>query len=327
MNSVLNLHYKVLFKAAQGKVPDEDLMIEGYAVDSSLNSNGWLIPPESLDMITESLRGSQLRIDHDPSILCIVGKVDDARREGNRVWFRGRVSDPAVKDKILKNYVDSVSIQIDATDTQCSKCGMQTRKNGVMTHLCEDAFEIVKNPKCRELSIVSSPAYKDTKFQIAAGFASAMDESQKSYFSNPKNFQNAKETHQELVKANQERTEKRRAATKPRIKTREELAIENFDRELEYLIASLQTHGLAGSTKVQRLEAIREEIKPSFGELQALQRQVNPMSGYVESKMQGTVKRDNSLGSFEAVKALAAESNPWRGYLQSQANKKQEGEK
>ena len=47
----------------------------------------------------------------------------------------------------------------------------------MLVHLCPGAWEIVHKPKVRELSIVASPAYKDTAFQ-PVGFFAAMNEGQ-----------------------------------------------------------------------------------------------------------------------------------------------------
>jgi hypothetical protein len=52
-----------------------------------------------------------------------------------------------------------------------------TRKEGRLVHLCPGAWEVVRKPKVRELSIVASPAYENTSFQ-PLGFYAAMNEAQ-----------------------------------------------------------------------------------------------------------------------------------------------------
>ncbi|MGD6810280.1 MAG: hypothetical protein ACQCN3_11330 [Candidatus Bathyarchaeia archaeon] len=176
------LKYFVPFKAAEGinadlALKEGILPIEGTAIDTSVNANKWQVPPEDLDFFTASLKGAQLRIDHAESVLSIVGKVPEAIRSGNQVVFQAEVGEPSIIPKILRGYVNHVSVQVDSDDTQCSVCGKQTRIEGILTHLCTGAWEIVHKPRVRELSIVASPAYKNTAFH-PVGFAAAMALSQ-----------------------------------------------------------------------------------------------------------------------------------------------------
>jgi hypothetical protein len=176
------LKYYVPFKAAEGinadlALKEGILPIEGTAIDTSVNANKWQVPPEDLDFFTASLKGAQLRIDHAESVLSIIGKVPEAIRSGNQVFFKAEVGEASVIPKILRGYVDHVSVQVDSDDTECSGCGKQTRIEGILTHLCAGAWEIVHKPQVRELSIVASPAYKNTAFH-PVGFAAAMALSQ-----------------------------------------------------------------------------------------------------------------------------------------------------
>jgi len=123
------------------------------------------------------LKGAQLRVDHAESALMIVGKVVDSWRDGDRVLFRAEVGDERLIDKIIRGYVDHVSIQVDSDEVECSKCKRPTRKEGRLVHLCPGAWEVVRKPKVRELSIVASPAYENTAFQ-PVGFYAAMNEAQ-----------------------------------------------------------------------------------------------------------------------------------------------------
>lgn len=178
----MQLRYYVPFKA-QGGVSAEDalktklLNIEGVAVDASVNANKWQVPSEDLDFVVESLRGAQLRVDHAESALMVVGKVGEAKREGDRILFRAEVGEEKLIEKILRNYVTHVSIQVDSDDVECSKCKRPSRKEGMLVHLCPGAWEIVHKPKVRELSIVASPAYQTTEFS-PVGFNAAMNADQ-----------------------------------------------------------------------------------------------------------------------------------------------------
>ncbi|MGB8781048.1 MAG: hypothetical protein WCD81_10425 [Candidatus Bathyarchaeia archaeon] len=158
------------------------LNIEGVAIDTSVNANKWQIPPEDLDYFTATLKGAQLRVDHAESALAVIGIVPEARRVGSQVVFRAEIGDAALIEKILRGYISNVSAQVDSDNVECSKCLKQTRKEGMLIHLCPGAWEIVHKPKVRELSIVASPAYEKTKF-LPVGFAQAMDASQSQKFS------------------------------------------------------------------------------------------------------------------------------------------------
>ena len=178
----VQLRYFVPFKAQEGvqaelALKEKLVNIEGVAVDASVNANKWQIPAEDLDFVAESLTGAQLRVDHAESALMVVGRVPEAKRMGDTVWFRAEVGEEKLIEKILRNYITHVSIQVDSDDVECSKCKRPTRKEGMLVHLCPGAWEIVHKPKVRELSIVASPAYKNTEFK-PVGFAAAMDASQ-----------------------------------------------------------------------------------------------------------------------------------------------------
>jgi hypothetical protein len=179
--NALELKYYVPFRALgedRGLAVRESLLnIEGEAIDTSVNTNKWQVPREDLDYFITSLQGAQLRIDHAESAMAVIGKVPEAKRVGDTAKFRAEIGDLSIIQKVLRGYLTHVSVQVDSDDVECSACGKQTRTNGLLTHLCPGAWEKVHKPKVRELSIVASPAYKNTDFK-PVGFAAAMSESQ-----------------------------------------------------------------------------------------------------------------------------------------------------
>jgi hypothetical protein len=185
----MQLKYFVPFKAQEGvdaqfALREKLISIEGLAVDTSVNKNKWQIPEEDLDYFTETLKGAQLRADHAESVFMIVGKVPEAKRQGQEVFFRAEVGgEEKLIDKILRGYVKYVSVQVDSDAVECSKCHQPTRKEGMLVHLCPDAWEIVHKPSVRELSIVASPAYEKTEFK-PVGFAAAMNQNQSEQLAN-----------------------------------------------------------------------------------------------------------------------------------------------
>ena len=178
----MQLRYYVPFKAqedvkAEYALKEKLLNIEGVAIDTSVNANKWQIPSEDLGFLAESLIGVQLRVDHAESALMVVGKVAEAKREGDKVLFRAEVGEEKLIEKILRGYVTHVSVQVDSEEVECSKCKRPTRREGMLVHLCPGAWEIVHKPTARELSIVASPAYKTTEF-TPVGFYAAMNNAQ-----------------------------------------------------------------------------------------------------------------------------------------------------
>jgi hypothetical protein len=179
----LEFKYFVPFKAQEGvsaefALREKLLNIEGVAIDTSVNANKWQIPAEDMDFFTATLIGSQMRIDHAESALAVIGRVPEATRKGDIVTFRAEIGDLPIIEKVLRGYLTHVSVQVDSDDVECSKCKKQTRKEGMLVHLCPGAWEIVHKPKVRELSIVASPAYQKTEFK-PVGFSAGMTESQK----------------------------------------------------------------------------------------------------------------------------------------------------
>jgi len=186
MVTSMQLQFFIPFKAQAGitaefALREKLLNIEGVAIDTSVNLNKWQVPAEDLDFFTASLQNAQLRVDHAESALMVVGKVVEGKRVGSQVFFKAEVGDVALIEKILRNYVNHVSAQVDSDIVECSKCLKPTRKEGMLIHLCPGAWEVVHKPKVRELSIVASPAYPTTEFK-PVGFAAAMNESQKIEF-------------------------------------------------------------------------------------------------------------------------------------------------
>jgi hypothetical protein len=178
----MQLRYFVPFKAQEGvsaeyALKEKLLNIEGIAIDTSVNANKWQVPSEDLDFFVSTLINAQLRIDHAESALAVIGRVPEGKRVGDGVSFRAEIGELPIIEKVLRGYLTHVSVQVDSDDVECSKCKKPTRKEGMLVHLCPGAWEIVHKPKVRELSIVASPAYENTKFQ-PLGFAAAMNESQ-----------------------------------------------------------------------------------------------------------------------------------------------------
>ena len=175
----MELNYDVEVKASLDDLRKTGI-IEGQAIDSSINLNRWQVPNEDLDYFVSTLQKANVRINHGESTEDIKGKVTKASRVGSKVLFEAEVSgDPVLLTQIERQYLCMVSPKVVSDDIVCSLCQGKTRDaNMVMVHLCAGAWEIVHKPRCVELSIVAEGAYENNLFHLK-GFAAAMDESQR----------------------------------------------------------------------------------------------------------------------------------------------------
>jgi hypothetical protein len=175
----LELLYDVDVKASLDDIRKTGI-IEGQAIDSSVNKNRWQVPSEDLDFFVETVNKAGLRINHGLTTESVKGAVTKAWRVGDQVFFQAEVSgDPVLLTQIEKKYLRMVSPKVVSDNIVCSLCQGKTRDaDMVMIHLCAGAWEVVHQPRCLELSIVAEGAYPNNLFHFK-GFAAAMDESQR----------------------------------------------------------------------------------------------------------------------------------------------------
>ena len=175
----MELNYDVEVQASLDDLRKTGI-IEGQAIDSSVNKNRWQVPEQDLDYFCSTLQNAQLRINHGDRVEDVKGVVFKTKRIGNAVNFEADVSgDPVLLTQIEKKYLHMVSPKVISDNIVCSLCQGKTRDaDMVMIHLCAGAWEIVHQPRCVELSIVAEGAYTNN-FSVSKGFAAAMDESQR----------------------------------------------------------------------------------------------------------------------------------------------------
>lgn len=185
-NILLDYNVPVTFKrSADGKV----LIIEGIAIDDTVNQNMWQVPQEELPFFVTNAQNVQIRVDHGDKVEDIKGIVNFLRmpqlaQDGRvEVPFKGEVSgDMELLNKIEKEYVNSVSPRV-VGEAFCSSCGRNSRdENMNLIHICRGAWEIMRKPQLVELSIVSKGAYEHTKFK-PVGFAAAFNANQQNFIS------------------------------------------------------------------------------------------------------------------------------------------------
>jgi len=160
------------------------LIVGGQLLElNSPNSNQWGISGEDsgylIDFATKRIseQGIQLRADHSNHVRDVIGNVIELQRFGNEVHFEGAIGDSDLAYKFLRSFLRYVSSQIHSDQVLCSNChsnvkmGIQNKqdlvkrgmyfsiKQGVQTHLCNNAFNLVKEPQLIEVSLVTLPAY------------------------------------------------------------------------------------------------------------------------------------------------------------------------
>ncbi|MEM2921130.1 MAG: hypothetical protein QXF26_02295 [Candidatus Bathyarchaeia archaeon] len=166
---------------SEDKLPYK-LDIRGVALTTDVNKNNWKIDQSALSEVAKQLIGKTLRINHSSSVSDVIGRIKDSQVDGDKVVFEAEIigSDhitSAVKEKIINNLINRVSIGLDAFEIYCSTCGKPTREGDKIIHdpSKHGGVEIIKNFDVKELSIVLDPAYEESKFSIAASFTAAME--------------------------------------------------------------------------------------------------------------------------------------------------------
>ncbi len=162
------------------------LLIQGIAIDDTVNANSWQVPAEELPYFVAVSQNAQIRVDHGDRVEDIKGIINilsdpKAAADGRvEVPFEGEVcGDDELLTKIEKEYVDSVSPRV-VGEAFCSACGNHSRDSQMnLVHICRGAWEVMRNPQLIELSIVSRGAYDHAKFK-PVGFAAAMNACQQS---------------------------------------------------------------------------------------------------------------------------------------------------
>ena len=185
-NILLDYSVPVTFKrSSDGKV----LLIQGTAIDDTVNENSWQVPADELPYFVAFSQNAQIRVDHGDRVEDIKGVINILREptvaaDGRlEVPFEGELSgDQELLTKIEKEYVNSVSPRV-VGEAFCSVCGNHSRDSQMnLVHICRGAWEVMRNPRLIELSIVSRGAYEHAKFR-PVGFAAAMNASQQSQVS------------------------------------------------------------------------------------------------------------------------------------------------
>jgi len=153
----------------------QSLPIQGELLDSSVNKNKWAVDAEELPKIANQVkRGVQLRVDHSNSVRDIIGGTNDGVFDSktNKVNFGAEIDDPSIAMGVMKGRLKYVSIGASA-DPYCSKCG--TRFKMFRECSCKGGHTIIKNVRIKEVSIVSDPAYSNSKFNPIS-FVASVDE-------------------------------------------------------------------------------------------------------------------------------------------------------
>ena len=159
---------------ATGQFP-HILKIAGMAIDDSQNRNKWRIPKEDLDDIAAQLQDKPIMKNHDiDNVDAIIGRVNSAWRNENKVMYEGEISDESLIQKILLGYVKFNSIQIAIPAAFCDNCitklGKKQEEAGIANleepcPRCGSFDMLIRKPEVLEQSMVAIPAYVHAEVQ------------------------------------------------------------------------------------------------------------------------------------------------------------------
>jgi len=178
----------------EGKLPKR-LEIGGMIIDDNVNLNHWMVPKEELENIANQLKNKQIRADHSDSVYSIIGRVEDAWVEDNKVFYKGEIGDEELIKKVLLGYVNFDSIQLYSDDVYCANCLYNNHKQeseAKITNInepcphCGNSELVIKNPQVVELSLVATPAYTTAEL-IPLGFKASLDKALQGRFNNVSN--------------------------------------------------------------------------------------------------------------------------------------------
>ena len=151
------------------------LKIAGMAIDDSQNRNKWRIPKEDLDDIAAQLQDKPIMKNHDiDNVDAIIGRVNSAWRNENKVMYEGEISDESLIQKILLGYVKFNSIQIAIPAAYCDNCISKLGKKQEEASIanldepcprCGSFDMLIRKPEVLEQSMVAIPAYVHAEVQ------------------------------------------------------------------------------------------------------------------------------------------------------------------
>lgn len=187
------LKWKTGFRASEAPLISKDdipkFVLKGILIDESENKNRWMVSKDDFGTLAKDFVGKQIRVDHGDKVSDVVGiitstEVDAPHDQLNENWdppnqfshihFAAEISttDQSIIIPIRQGFVDHVSPTIDARALFCSKCGQNMVDKNMQSCNCKDTSILIKDMEARELSIVASPAYKNTSF-VTYGFAAS----------------------------------------------------------------------------------------------------------------------------------------------------------
>ena len=260
----IDLTYESEFSFAEDTEP---LIIRGQALHAGeIPSKKLIIPEEELDRLVESLkqgedgRGAYLLTDHQKSVEKVLGRVTDAWREGNAVWFEASVFDPQMASKIQNRLVTLVSTGLEVERQICSICG-QDYLSGGCKHVLGRVYDgktasiVARGLRGREISLVLFPADKHATLEFQLSRVAETLEKEKIVMLNAEEFK-----RQKREEVNKEKEKRESDMVNVVELTEEELSQHPFVKSLIDLNAE-------NEEKIKRLEEEKEELTKKVEEL------------------------------------------------------------
>ncbi len=149
----LNLTFQAPIK--ENAFFNDEFLIKGIAITSTVTDNNTKFLPEELDKAAETMTGIPLLVDHDNRVDAVVGKVKQGFFDhiSQNLEFEAMIDNDfkPIQEKISRGLLDSVSIGATVEDI-----------------LEEDGVFIPVGIKIRELSLVAVPADDKAKFAVVS---------------------------------------------------------------------------------------------------------------------------------------------------------------
>lgn len=164
----------------QAKLENNILVIEGQAIDTTVNDRNWAIEEADIPEFMASLQDSVVQIrdtHHSGTTKDIKGKVVECWREDYvnpdglkvaAVRYKAHVlGDPELLQKILEGCITDSSPGCIAADYVCSVCRQPDRDETrtKIVHMCTGGHEVLVKPRWIEQSLVPRGAYAKNKIR------------------------------------------------------------------------------------------------------------------------------------------------------------------
>lgn len=261
MRTMKILNYTTPFIVESFNNPDDDLLIQGIAINATTTSNGHTFLAEELIKSAETLKNKPILKDHINSVDAILGRTTDKcgmNNLQNALLFQAKIKDAKAKKMINDGLIDSVSV-----GATCAS--IDETENGDW---------ILRDIKFKELSLVAVGADE------GATFAKAIAESL-----------NLQEKKDSIQKTNVENN-----AEEQKMAEKEEALLKEIEEQKKVIEQLTKEKGdlVQMNTKIEELAKKLEVKEQTKAEVVVQQKSSEPELFIVEQSKNGIAISPNS---------------------------------